>query len=441
MLAVIKSISFLIVNVSLMFIIISFNSIVSVQASQLAHLELLEGCGGLPGFRVLTREEGVEIYEAQCNARFPLDLTNFPGFGRISPITCTLVNNSLRFSCLAERISVFTGETEIADTFLGRNFVQAFCPLHFGEGATAFDTIADGECACLDSNYEPRETTTETGCLRKFEESDDDPDKDDDPCVNDNIAGNPCHVATGVKFHTEIDFSTGIQFMRNYNSRNLASLGLGKGWRHNHQRKLIITADSMIQVSAFGRGESWERVGEIWQGDSDSDVIIQESATGFHLTKSSGEIEYYDSNGTLLKLTDTNGFETVYNYNSDGQLEKITNQYGHFIELFYTNNFITEVLDSFGSIFRYEYDDTGNLVSVVFPDTTPDNDTDNPQKTYHYENLNFPNHLTGITDQNSDRISTYSYDTEGKAITSQRGQTTNPVGQQRIELDFEGGNQ
>lgn len=44
---------------------------------------------------------------------------------------------------------------------------------------------------------------------------------------------------------------------------------------------------------------------------------------------------------------------------------------------------------------------------------------DNTSKTYHYENTNFPHHLTGITDENGIRFATWEYDSEGRAISSE----------------------
>jgi len=73
---------------------------------------------------------------------------------------------------------------------------------------------------------------------------------------------------------------------------------------------------------------------------------------------------------------------------------------------------------------------------VIYPDITPDNDSDNPHKLYHYEDTDFPHHLTGITDENGDRYATYAYDDNGKAISTEHATTTNAVGQEKVELDY-----
>jgi len=76
------------------------------------------------------------------------------------------------------------------------------------------------------------------------------------------------------------------------------------------------------------------------------------------------------------------------------------------------------------------------LVSVIFPDLTLGDETDNPRKNSLYENQDFPHHLTGITDENGDRYAVWSYDSDGRAISSEHAQTTSPVGQEKAELNF-----
>lgn len=72
------------------------------------------------------------------------------------------------------------------------------------------------------------------------------------------------------------------------------------------------------------------------------------------------------------------------------------------------------------SVTRYQYDPTGgNLANVIYPDATWGDDSDNPRKTYHYEDASLPRHLTGITDENGNRYATWSYDVAGKVQSSE----------------------
>ena len=62
---------------------------------------------------------------------------------------------------------------------------------------------------------------------------------------------------------------------------------------------------------------------------------------------------------------------------------------------------------------------TYTLARVVFPDETPSDPTDNPDRTYIYEEYDYPYALTGIIDENGDRFATYGYDADGWANLSE----------------------
>ena len=250
--------------------------------------------------------------------------------------------------------------------------------------------------------------------------------------------GNPCNPSTGNKFQSEVDFSLNeFSLIRTYNSGTLSDIGFGAGWRSNFQKSLLVLNDSLTQISESGRGEPWMKVNDIWQGDADSNILITETASGFQLTNSNGSIENYNLEGQLISSVDTNGYQINYTYNADNQLDQVNNHYGQAINFSYGINNVASVTDSLGSIYGYEYDANNNLIAIIYPDTTLNDDTDNPRKIYHYENPDYPNHLTGITDENGNRYATYAYDENGKAISTEHAQTTNVVGQERFELEYQ----
>jgi len=257
----------------------------------------------------------------------------------------------------------------------------------------------------------------------------DDPGKDQG-CNANNFA-NPCNVSNGNKHQSETDITNGIPFTRSYNSLNLASVGLGRGWRHNHQQKLIVSNDSLTQVSGSGRGEPWVKSGGVWSGDPDSDVLIGETESANNV------IETYNLRGQLTQVEDTNGSQTAYAYTANGLLSQITNEYGQSLSFTYDGERLSSVVDLLGNVYQYEYDANDNLSVVVYPDETPNDDSDNPRKIYHYENTTYPHHLTGITDENGSRYATWSYNSEGKAISTEHAPTTNAIGQERFELDYQ----
>jgi YD repeat-containing protein len=77
------------------------------------------------------------------------------------------------------------------------------------------------------------------------------------------------------------------------------------------------------------------------------------------------------------------------------------------------------VTDPAGGTISYGYDSNNNLTSVTYQDGST--------RTYQYELPGFPNHLTGVTDENSGRYSTFGYDSNGLAVSSQESGGANAV--------------
>ncbi len=71
----------------------------------------------------------------------------------------------------------------------------------------------------------------------------------------------------------------------------------------------------------------------------------------------------------------------------------------------------------------YRYDESNNLEFVDNPDGTT--------RQYHYEDADYPNALTGITDERGVRYSTFSYDAQGRAILS-----THAGDAQRVDIAY-----
>lgn len=272
-----------------------------------------------------------------------------------------------------------------------------------------------------------------------------------------NYTPNPCNVATGNKYRAEQDITgTVLDFTRYYNSDspNRLRRTFG-GWSHTYQRRLITLVTNVIYVaSATERSERFSKIGGAWVGDAESDYSLTEDDDGYTLTLPNGATNYYSLDGLILSQTDTNGHSTTYEYDTNLHgtfLTSVTNQYGQSISFSYevvtggvgsgfglsVSNRIDKITDANGAEYKYRYDYFNNLTDIIYPDTTPNNDDDNPRKIYHYEDEKHRFHLTGISDENGDRYATFEYDIDGRAITSELGTTTNSVGQEKIELDYQ----
>jgi len=246
--------------------------------------------------------------------------------------------------------------------------------------------------------------------------------------------GNPCDPSTGFKYQPEIDFNGVLPLTRKYNSGYLKNVGFGRGWRTRYHKELsrYVGANYLYVIEGSGRGERWTKLNGVWQGDADSDYALNEQPDGsFILTMNNGGKEFYDSTGKLQITEDSQGSQTDYNY-VDGKLSQVTNQYGQAITFTYSNDFITQVTDTLSNEYSYEYDANSNLISVTHPAT----DSDSAQRFYHYENEDFQNHLTGVTDENNVRYSTFTYYADGKAKSTEHAETTNSKAQEKFDLDY-----
>src|SRR5690606_30630482 len=87
----------------------------------------------------------------------------------------------------------------------------------------------------------------------------------------------------------------------------------------------------------------------------------------------------------------------------------------------------------------YEYNPvTGVLTNVIHPDTTHTVSTDNPMRTYHYEDTAYPTHLTGITDERNNRTHTWGYDAQGRVILVTHGDANSLVYRHTVAYNTNG---
>ncbi len=255
---------------------------------------------------------------------------------------------------------------------------------------------------------------------------------------------NPCVPANGNKYKPQTDIpasGNAIGFRRSYNSTSMGLGYFGAGWSSSAHKSLTVNGNSIIVRQASGRSEPFAKSNGTWVGDADSKLLISEIPNRYVLTLPNGNIETYSLTGKLTTEVDTNGNEKTYTYNSQNRLETITNNFGHQLNFVYNSiGHVISISDASGAVYRYDYDTKNNLTSVTYPDQTSNTDSDNPQRIYHYEDTNFPHHLTGITDENGVRHQTYAYKATGKVILSEKAVTTSTtgVGQERVKLMYTG---
>ncbi|MCU7937922.1 MAG: hypothetical protein KZQ64_04335 [gamma proteobacterium symbiont of Bathyaustriella thionipta] len=241
--------------------------------------------------------------------------------------------------------------------------------------------------------------------------------------------GNPCDAASGNKFQTEIDYkSSSFNFVRYYNSLYATQSDLGNQWTHHYLGSLTI--GETIQVHRpNGKILKFINNADTWLSDADIKETLTPVGLNWEYKTNNDTIETYNDVGQLQTITTRDGKTTHFTFNAIGLLEQISGPYGRTLGFIYdTSNRLITLTTPENTQIHYAYSDVNNhMISVTYPDNTPGDLTDNPQKIYHYEDAIYPNHLTGITDENGIRYATYAYNYPGLAILTEHANQAEKV--------------
>ncbi len=181
-----------------------------------------------------------------------------------------------------------------------------------------------------------------------------------------------------------------------------------------------------------GSVEVFELDGASWVNKLDPSVTLEEVSGNWIYTDRSDTKETYNGSGQLLSIEYRNGQTETLTYNltvaqggddNSATLDKVTGPFGHTLSFSYDVNAKLESVTFPDGSIDYGYDANGNLQTVTNPDLSV--------KTYHYEDSSLPNHLTGITDEESQRFATWAYDTSGRAILSEHA-----GGKESVQLTY-----
>jgi RHS repeat-associated protein len=234
--------------------------------------------------------------------------------------------------------------------------------------------------------------------------------------------GNPIDAATGNKFQIETDFAGGpgtqLSLTRYYNSQDITSSAFGAGWHSTWHRSLNpISASTVIVTRADGREDTFTLNAGVWQADPDVTSVLTPipatgTQTGWQLVTADDTTEIYTLAGQLASVTTRAGLTTTLAYNAAGQLTSVTGPFGATLTFLNgANGLVNEMIAPDGGGYYYVYDANNNLTAAVHPDGS--------FRQYVYGNASFPNALTGIIDENGSQYASWSYDAQGRAVSSQ----------------------
>ena len=286
-------------------------------------------------------------------------------------------------------------------------------------------------------------------------------------------AGNPINVITGNKYQREEDLPAlpgvlGLEIVRHYNSAysspDIATGILGRGWKLSYETDLYAIGNTLQIVQADGTRIIFSRNADNRSLCSTADpaygslrIEPGRQGDGYVWTWTDGRELRFDNAGKLVQIAVPTGEFVSLQRDAKGVLLQVTDPQGRQLRLQYpqrtgvaSNQFrgVASISSPVG-VFTYQYGrgesqsaqsqpagTLANLVKVAFPDDTA--------RLYHYENMLRPTFLTGIsivdarkpadgsngtntgpnaanTGPRVQRIGTYLYDRNGRAILTVRG--------------------
>jgi YD repeat-containing protein len=173
-------------------------------------------------------------------------------------------------------------------------------------------------------------------------------------------------------------------------------------------------SNSVNIIRSNGVAHSYVKSGEKWHSlDDDAGILEQVNdvnvAWRYHLEEVTEE---YSRDGKLLSITASNGMKQELFYDAtSGLLSRVKDATGRELVFSYTGNQISSVTVDGNKTTSYTYNSLGLITTVTRPDNTT--------RIYHYEDSRFPAALTGITDERGKRYATWTYDAQGRAISSE----------------------
>jgi len=229
--------------------------------------------------------------------------------------------------------------------------------------------------------------------------------------------GNPVNPAAGNKYQKETDYKGSrpfpLEVSRAYNS-------ISGSWRFfpeiRHEpgtiEASVVRSDGkVLSYTGYPENSDWSASSTDITGELSSSRDTAGNIIGWQFKTLDDRVEAYDSAGRLLSVTLRSGLSHTYSYSAD-EITVTHSLGGSLIYGVDPAGRIMQFRDPAGQIYSYSYNSTGMLNAVSYP-------AGSGGRSYHYENANHLDLLTGISDANGDRYATWAYDDSRRTISSE----------------------
>lgn len=272
----------------------------------------------------------------------------------------------------------------------------------------------------------------------------------DNPTVCRPSGGNPIYPLTGSKQQVEdlgFWFSSGLRLNATYETRHMvpsfnqerpfggkAIPSFGKLFESNLHKSLALQRDAagrMRGIHASRGAGVWisfprnNSAGSYLPSSDLKDRVFAASGTWRYVDAGAAAMETYDSQGQLLSVAYAAGGKLSYTYSSAagpgapaaGLLISVEDHFNRKIAFEYEAGpgseppRISRVTSPNGTAVAVGYEASGNLSTLTWPDAKV--------RKFVYELPGLAWALTGVVDENNARHSTYGYDVQGRAVSTE----------------------
>ncbi|WP_429199150.1 DUF6531 domain-containing protein [Luteibacter sp. W1I16] len=268
-----------------------------------------------------------------------------------------------------------------------------------------FDPQA-GQCESLD----------EFNRRRQLGDPNNNPNNDPNDCQ-----GNPINAAIGNKFEREVDFKDEngeLVFERFYN-------GLLGTWRHTYSDTLTVGDSSATLTFDDGRSSLFAIQGATISSEPSERGILSRAGSSWTYASPDNHVLTFDGSGQLIAVKLADGRTTSLTHGYDANFNPqvtVKDSQGHVLTWVEDMSGSLASLKATGLSVAYTYGPLGQLVSVArtFGSKTA-------TRTYLYEVPDNPTLMTGLIDERGVRFASWSYDDQGRAISSEHAGGTDKV--------------
>lgn len=131
---------------------------------------------------------------------------------------------------------------------------------------------------------------------------------------------------------------------------------------------------------------------------------------GRYVMSDGTKLGFNGSTGRLTQVDDRTGNALGIGYDANGNINSLEDSLGHSITISSHDGKFDSVTDPMGNTINYQYDNTGNLTEVDYPTGA--------KVYYQYTDSAHPTYLTAILDTNHKVVSSWTYNSDGQAISN-----------------------